>query len=222
MVCGSARSFAITLRPRAGWNVAIHLQPMTKFLATADQYQFYLESVDNDPSTRHVHGRILYNEPHRKDNVQRRLADCYADVMDASEVKCARRGVKFLYSDWLNTYCEENLAKSDTTEYDELTWLHTDDEWVYSTDADKKNAHGFNISQWYLEKAKAYLDWRGDRTSPINKADVLAWHDEQFCLGLAVPFSSPSNQSMTLRYIVVRANYVVAHPEEAESDSEIF
>jgi hypothetical protein len=139
-------SLALTWRPLNGLTDR-HERLLHKFLDKwAAQWDIYEECVNDDPATRHVHGRILLKKEHRMDKIKCHLATSLNAVL--SEKKVLLRGIKWLYDDW-------EYASKDGTVWD--THLTDEDAWVYADPANKyerkKNAE---ILHW-IELIRADL-----------------------------------------------------------------
>lgn len=119
-------SFALTWRPRGGADLSRHDPMLMRYLHdNAAQWEIYEETVDDDPATRHFHGRILLQQEHRMDKLKVKLCTRLGAVLD--EKKVLQKGIKWLYDDW-----EDYISK------DGLLWdreITDEDEWIYADPA---------------------------------------------------------------------------------------
>ena len=131
-------TIALTWRPKDGLTHR-HEQLLRRWLSMyAAQWQIYEETLDDDPSTRHLHGRILLKEERRMDKIKECL--CTSLGMVLQEKKVLLKGIKWLYDDWEYASKDGNLWDDQITD---------EDEWIYADPAHKierkKNAE---IDNW--------------------------------------------------------------------------
>ena len=160
------RSIAVTLRPSGGVkqkHERLLLAWLNKFAA---QWEFYEEAVNDDPATRHFHGRVLFDDYKRMDKIK----DCLIKNMDLikAEKKVLQKGIKWLYDDWEYAGKDGNLWHSRLL--DEEDWEYADPD---NKTIRKKNAqvnHYIQLLQadlppcvtWQEIKNRCMLFWATD------------------------------------------------------------
>lgn len=206
MPSGKAQAFALTIRPRDGWSDTTDMPALMKFLNTGcNQWQFYREYSTDLLTSAHLHGCILMSHEMRIDNLQRVLCR-YFSHMDDAELKCLRRGVKYLYDTW------EYAGKDGELYEDNLT---DPDAWVFSTEADKKTKKGYNATQEYNRKADLFISQHGRVDySVLTIMDVEAWYELQVLKGEFTYPTSDAIHKFFLKWLHKTIQYRAVHPPE--------
>jgi len=147
------RSFALTLRPKNGVSL-FHENRLHKYLnVNATQWEIYEEMTDNDPTTRHLHGRVLFTNKHRMDKIKVKLIR--AMEMDLKEKTVLQNGIKWLYDDWEYARKDGKIWERNITD---------EDEWEYADPAHKfvkqKNADIHHWLNFIEESLPPQVTWQ--------------------------------------------------------------
>lgn len=223
---GKSTCWSLSIRPRLGVGPE-HFEALKLFYKTALQYETVLEyAVADDPTTKHLHARVLFADAQDRRNVKRRLRESFKKVMDQEEMAnlMRKRSLGYLYDDWLSKYSTNNPEKEGlTTPVEDLTHLTDEAAWEYSTEAMKKNSAGWNQHDDMKEKAQAFLGSEFvDPDGCWDLEDVKKWYMNCCCEGKYTFPTAQGSFRMKLDNISFFARYLFKRPELADSDSEIF
>ena len=172
MPSDSVDSIALTYRPRGGVRTH-HEQMLRKYLVNnAAAWEFYLEVLDDDDSTAHLHGKVALKHTQRMDHVKRALVRALKAELDEKTV--LRNGIKYLYDDWSYAAKDGNCVES-------LTYLPDDVVWQFADPANKTVKRKNARIQFHLDLIKTKL--AGKQVAgvyPVSKDAVapgLVWQD---------------------------------------------
>jgi hypothetical protein len=118
------QTIAVTFRPKDGLTRR-HEQLIRKWLdKNADQWEFYEETLNDDPATRHLHGRVLLKDIRRMDKIKDSMAIGLGVIQ--AEKKVLLRGIKWLYDDWEYAGKDGFLWDREITDEDEWSDKYAD------------------------------------------------------------------------------------------------
>lgn len=124
-------SVALTYRPKGGVHFT-HEGWLRAFLVKyAAQWECFEETIDDDDSTRHIHGRILLKANTRMDRVKVNLVRHLN--AELSEKRVLLKGIRFLYDDW-------EYMRKEGNPIPDLTHLADENDWIYADPANKTAA----------------------------------------------------------------------------------
>lgn len=224
---GKSTCWSVTIRPRLGVDER-HFQALKDFFKTALQYETVLEhTAADDPTTMHLHARVLFPEAQFRQAVKRRLRNSFAKVYDEEEMTnlMRKRSLGYLYDDWLTKYSTDNPEKEGlSSRVEDLTHLFNERAWEYSTEAMKKNQAGWNQFDDIKEKAQDFLrsEFVDEDGGWDSRKAFEDWYYHKCCEGTYTFPTAPGGFTQKLRNIERMARYLKKRPELAESDSDIF
>lgn len=161
------KTCAVTIRPTGGIKKRDEGNLMYFLKKHCDQWEIFEEFKNDDPSTRHFHGRLLMKTRQRMDNLKRNLIT--AMDYQLAEKNVLRNGIKWLYDDWEYLRKDEAPWSRNITDEDEWTLHYADPEEKYEK---KKNAE----IHYYLGYIEADL---GPRTTEATVKNMLMIHIAQ-------------------------------------------
>ena len=147
------RSIAVTLRPKGGLTKRHEILFEAYLKKNAEQWEFYEEFLNDDPSTRHLHGRILFEDHKRMDKIKDKLV-ISMDMIQA-EKKVLLKGIKWLYDDWEYAGKDGEIWKSNIT--DEDAWEYADPANKYEK---KKNAQTDHYIELLQDDLPPEVTWQ--------------------------------------------------------------
>ena len=197
-------SLAISFRPKGGLTMR-HEQLMTKWLYKyCDQWKGYVETVNDDPSSRHLHLRVLLKEERRMDKVKVLLINGLECVL--AEKKALLGGIKWLYDDW-DDYISKDGQLWDINITDE-------DAWIYADPAEKyvkvKNA-------WPMHCLGLISSELGEVTTAA-RVEQLMWR--YWAFGLEEAPKTENSRKELCKLVATIHNYRMANPDQTP-DSDL-
>jgi len=110
------RSFCITCRPRQGCTPTTE-QAIVTWLKKQD---FAIGVIEGKDEGRHLHAQIWLKEPRERGKINtslQRIHEKTVQDFDQAQLKVLRQGTRIAYSDWHDSYLENNELKNDEVKY---------------------------------------------------------------------------------------------------------
>lgn len=106
------KSFALTIRPRAG----ITNDTILAFKSWLSKQDYAVAVTEMEGDSRHLHAQLWLNEGRTKDDVSKavkRICERTISDWDAAQTKVLRGGIRIAYSDWYLEYLVDNEDKGE-------------------------------------------------------------------------------------------------------------
>ena len=162
---------ALTFRPRDGVTKAdeINLRKWLDKMAT--QWEIYEEYVDEDPTSRHFHGRILLKNVERMDKIKLKLVTAMGKVL--SEKKVLQNGIKWLYDDWEYAGKDGQLWDKQITDEDEWIPAYADPDNKWERPKNPQIKHWLSLIEDKLPPGKVEIEDVEKLLKPFFANDTL-------------------------------------------------
>lgn len=110
------RSYCFTVRPLQG----LSKETESLILRWLRKQHKAFATIEGDDEARHMHGQIWLEEPRERGKVNQSLKRiCEKSIVDwsAVEAKVLSKGTRIAYSDWFDSYLDDDLTKSHNFKY---------------------------------------------------------------------------------------------------------
>lgn len=170
-------SFCLTIRPRQG----LTMETQGELLKWIKKQDYYFAVIEMQDVARHMHAQIWLETPREKGKINtsiQRICERTIDDWDPAQLKCLRMGTRIAYSDWYNSYLEENEGKLEAANIlAKLIPNKTMDFYASEEEQDEIEAKFLAKDKYFYELEKGWKDspWNGSYVSWTGVKEYFAW-----------------------------------------------